>query len=695
MIYSFYFFYFSLICTTTRKMVKCTLKLSKKINETVNKILYRTSFFDSPINNSLVNERNGYKTASFDTNDSTFDLEIDHSIHANKGYIINIYFYANTNYYKSNHKSQHLIMWCDINDHRVKSFKVFEQGYDDVTEKIQLGILTLEGDLPPQNEYYKNQVKKEIAHAQQYIERVVIQKYQDLEDNKETIVENSSYFHYVNEIHARLPMVFFPLMSTFTGWSNSINAMNMYVNLLNIAKFNCGVDQAVGFDELIKTEKFDLCAVIIQEMFTVTIRCMQYRDDQSATGQKNIDRWSVVNVLPELSRASFDCEDGSRQVMDLIYALLKLHPEIQDLHPELNSLCRFLRCYTLFFSIGDLYINENVAVHVYCVLMDTSYIRCIDESTDHNVNSAHGFLPSIHLETTHHSVGTWSSRNVLNTMETRHYSTANDTLSELTTNSSISRHIVKLRAPLSCKMKDDESKLYVNTRVLISPWYDGQVVQFLVTQGMKSHADTTEFMNNNKDIKLKVLYKTERLQLERDYAYLFSTLPCGNIPEKPLITEEKQQINNYNVNINYQKVVAQFEIQESFFNERKDEYTKLLQTIKSSFGKMYDLYIHRLKIVNGLNIVQAWMTISDSSFSSSRVSGITEKQDLNEIKSLVPKEVNKMMTMNQNKMKTKMMKMKNEVTTAAKSQARDIEKVYEDSLINEIQMALMEPKGNN
>lgn len=601
-------------------LIKCRFSPNNQNTPFPDKVIYRLSYFFSPEDNSLLRQRPKYSESKVNEKDGSFEIEIDSAINTSKGYNINIYFSTETTYWKTQQRSSAVAYWCIIDDPSKDLCTVYEQGSTPNKDKVSIGkVYYSNEDLPPQNKNYNKLIEAQIKRAQDEIERKVINTYEALEEERGFIVENNSYFHYVNDTRARLPIIFFPIMSLFTSWSNTSNAIVFYSNLLDVAKFNCGVPKYALFQDLLDNQQYKLCSCIIQEMFTMTVRCLQYKEDTSST-KEEIDRWSVIDLFPHMSRSFFDCEDGSRHVMDLFCALMKLHAEMikLNIHSELMYVCGFLQNYTPFFCIGDLRV-KTVAIHVYCILLDTKYVE--------SVEGKHGFvplqtskvveyMPSIHLESTHHSLGLWDEQYEVNTKELEMYHQMNSDLSKYSGRFGVPRHLVKLRAPLKSRMEKTvyNDPLYKNARALISPMFKGKAVQFLVTQYKDnkqiSYGSIEDLMNNSKTICLETLIELNiDTDIEDKYSELLSILPCGSVPDKPANPEQ----NEFDTKIKYRNVAANIEIQQVFYQEKKKEYDELIQSLVKNSDRRMEIVKATMKVTADINISQFWLIYAERS----------------------------------------------------------------------------------
>lgn len=590
------------------------IPLNKQVRKfDISKVVYRTSFFISVSNNTLLSKRQAYQECKFDRDNSSFVLQLPKDTVTNSGnYLLNIYFFSQDANTKSGQWCQHLSMWCEINTSNLSSVDVYEQGSTKSLDKIKVGTLQIDSCILFNNKAYINKINSQILLAQNQIENTVLSNYQSIESdtrNEGMVIDNSSFFHYINDTKARLPVMFFPIMSLYTAWEDKEDAVKMYSNLLAIAKHNCGIDPNLGISQLLHNNETGICACLIQEFFTMLYRCLQYNDDTSLDG-KVIDRWSVLNILRDRSRESFDCEDGSRAMLDLYCAFIKLGKDLSQHNTDLYELYKYLTLYTPFMCIGDLHVNDTTDVHVYCILMDTRYITRIDRSNKEYkspINNFTQYLPSIHLESTHHSVGTWGTEDKFGSHEDELYNKVNVTLSKVSYDVGVSRQLVKLRAPINSRMSKQKNKipLYMNIRVLMSPMYEGHAVQLLVTQHKKqetvSRGDVVEFMNHSKSISLVVLEKRTIQYIEDNYSELFSVLPCGHIPKSSDKTNMLHEV------IPRHKVMANFEIQETYYNENKEKFEHLIQSIQKTVLPRSKLVKKLVHLTKDVSIVQIWL----------------------------------------------------------------------------------------
>lgn len=595
--------------------MNCKFKpLSNRIKiSNIVKVLYRPSFFLNASNNTLIRKRQPYQECKFDREDGSFVLQIPKDTVTKSGnYILSIYFFSRDEDTKSGQWCQHLSMWCEVSASDVCTVDVYEQGSTKSQDKVKVGTLEMDACFLFNNQAYIKKINHQIQLAQNQIESTILSNYQSIEadtHNEGMVIDNSSFFHYVNDTKARLPVMFFPIMSLFTAWEDTGDAVKLYSNLLSIAKHNCGIETTVPLSHLLDNNDHDTIACIIQEFFTMLYRCLQYNDDTSLDG-KVIDRWSVLNILRDRSRESFDCEDGSRAMLDLYCAFIKLGRGLTQNNTDLYDLYHYLTLYTPFMCIGDLHVNDTTDVHVYCILMDTRYIKYIDRSSKEyksSVNNLTRYLPSIHLESTHHSVGTWGTKDKFGSHEDELYTQVNLTLSKVSYDLGVSRQLVKLRAPINSRMDQHKNKkpLYMNIRVLMSPMYEGCVVQLLVTQHKKfelvSRGDVVDFMNYSKSIDLIVLEKRTITYIEDNYSELFSILPCGHVPKS------SDKINILNEVIPRHKIMANFEIQETYYNENIEKFEKLIQSIQKSVLPRSKLVKKLVHLTEDISIVQYWL----------------------------------------------------------------------------------------
>jgi hypothetical protein len=596
--------------------LKCKLLLYSSSQPIPTKALYRVSYYHSDTKNSLLRVRDGYSECKIDQTDGSFyiDVEALNKLEISKGYVINIYFYCLSTDTKSKQGSISLCMWSELNTHKKGTFNVYEQGYNPVTCKIPLGIIEVEGNLPYVNETYSKMVDAQIKTAQSEIEARVIHAYDMIENTSSLKLENASFFQYVNDTKARLPVLFFPLMSLYTGMNDYQKTSELFSNVLQIAKFNCRIANDVSFDSLVRQEDFATCACITQEFFTQYVRCLQYKDDTSSNG-KNIDRWSVLSLLQNTSRESFDCEDGARMMMDIFCVLMKLASYEKDLNSELWDFIRFVSCYTPFFCICDINVKNGTAVHVLCILADTSYIESVESRQTYRPLKSAGptqFLPSIHLESTHHSLGSWNEDSYIDTVEEKYYHAYNESLNNAACNSGVSRHMVKLRAPIQCRVNPrhvgHHKPLYSSLRVLMSPMYKGHAVQFLATEsGTREHelvnlkVPIEHFMKNLYSVHLEVLFKAPIQELEEKYSHLFSILPSGHIPNPPKVQNSLIPIPKD------RQILANIEIGLSYYMDKMEEYDTLIADTIAGVDEEAEKVTRVVRITEDLSIIQFWV----------------------------------------------------------------------------------------
>lgn len=134
----------------------------------------------------------------------------------------------------------------------------------------------------------------------------------------------------------------------------------------------------------------------LANMLTVVCHAWHYRRDLTLKGEV-IDFWSSLWSYPNAEYAAFDCEDGTKALMELFIAFKRLDVVMASV--SLKKLHKTASLYTPWLTIGTL--GDKKALHCYLLLMDSR----LDDGTF----SIEIVRPTIVLDSTINASGAWTS----------------------------------------------------------------------------------------------------------------------------------------------------------------------------------------------------------------------------------------------------------------------------------------------
>jgi len=167
---------------------------------------------------------------------------------------------------------------------------------------------------------------------------------------------------------------------------------------LELAKSNCSVNDITNIKD-----KYVL-GEIIGELFTMSMKGMIYAHDKRFTrkveNEEEEDQWMSILSFPSLENASFDCEDGTITVLEMVNAFKKA----TFFDKELKQIQEYLKNYAICATLGLLKVSETEAskeyvFHAYPMFLDVKWFE--GGKIDY---------PAIVMETTNYMAATFNKQ---------------------------------------------------------------------------------------------------------------------------------------------------------------------------------------------------------------------------------------------------------------------------------------------
>lgn len=338
--------------------------------------------------------------------------------------VLNVYAVYN-NRDESTFELLHMVGWCRIEGYELLNLKSTlkckiqsEHGFDEGEIEVSFpdNVLLTNKDIRFSD---KKQIAARIITAEEtsnsFIEKqeAYLQNKTFLPSFTEDRDEGPPHFVDIQYRGKQTPIaVVFASLRNVTMHSKDLeNTMKWW---LQLAKSNCGVASDTPMSYL-QTEDKTTEAEIISELFTMPMRGMVYAHDRSFNFKHKIteeDQWMSILSFPNnvKKHASFDCEDGTITVLEIIHAFKSATFTDTDLISMQNT----LKCYAASAVLGQLRVSDTQFVyHAYPLLLHKSWFPGCVRGKDEELNP----ILTILMETTNYMSAAFPRSTVPDTVD--------------------------------------------------------------------------------------------------------------------------------------------------------------------------------------------------------------------------------------------------------------------------------------